>query len=70
MKRAAAYIQEHYVVGDAAKRSIRENILSLVRTKSYRGSRCGELAWDPVFFGGEAKRAAAKHTPCHVRMAA
>jgi ribosomal protein S13 len=39
IQKASQYIQEHYVVGDALKRSIRENILTMMKIKSWRGSR-------------------------------
>lgn len=39
VQKVAKYIQENHVVGDQLKRSIRENILSLVNMKSFRGAR-------------------------------
>ena len=39
IRQCAQFIQNNYVVGDELKRSIREDILSLINSKSYRGKR-------------------------------
>ena len=39
VQKVAQHIQDNYVVGDQLKRSIRDNILSLMEMKSQRGSR-------------------------------
>uniref|UniRef100_A0A7S0X159 Ribosomal protein S13 n=1 Tax=Chlamydomonas leiostraca TaxID=1034604 RepID=A0A7S0X159_9CHLO len=39
IEKVVQYIQDNHLVGDQLKRQIRENILSLIEIKSYRGSR-------------------------------
>ncbi len=46
-QRVAQYIQQHYTVGDELKRSIRDNVLALIRMQSYRGQRWGAHTLGP-----------------------
>lgn len=39
VQRVSQYIQENHVVGDPLRRSIRENILSMIQLQTYRGRR-------------------------------
>lgn len=39
IQRVSQYIQDNYVVGDSLKRNLRENILQMIRLKTYRGQR-------------------------------
>ncbi len=40
VKRVSEYIQDNFTVGDNLKRELRENILTMIRLQTWRGTRC------------------------------